>query len=1331
MPTSSRRLGFVRRWGRVPRVTAVSILVALGATLVVAVTPLPASADTQTATNSAPHAIPAGGLAAPDHSASSVYPAPITISGLTGTITKVTARLNGLSHANVRDVEVLLVGPAGQKMIVMADVGGNETVTNISPTFDDAAASAAPDTALGSGTYKPTNLANGFTGDIWPAPAPAPPYATTFAAFNGTNPNGTWNLYLADDASGDIGTLAGGWTLSVETGVATFPGQIQLSSVEYRGTEGGGVAAVTIDRVSGDDGVVGVTFTTGTGTATAGVDYTPVTQTVTFADGDTSETVNIPIADDPSIEGIDELVPISISTPTGGATLGTPTSGQVRIQDNDARANAFPITIPGTSTVGAADPYPSNIVVAGAGGVVTDVDVTLTDVSHTHIRDLDVLLVAPNGATTMLMQDVGPNTPVSGLNLTFSDEAATGIGQAGLTSGTYKPSVFDDELPELLPAPAPAGPYGTTLAALDGTSPNGTWSLYVVDDAGGDIGDIGAGWSLTLEAATASAGGPYTTPEGSGVTLSGSTTPDIPGATYEWDVDGDGQYDDATGQNPTVSAGTLAAIGLGDGPDSSNVRVRVTSGAAVITSTATTLTVTNVAPTATFSNNGPVTLGNTADVSFSGQSDPSTADTTAGFRYSYDFDDDGDWEVGDGTYAGSSTSSSATVPTSVLNAVGTFEVNGRILDKDGGFTDYTTTITVDPPPNSAPVADAGDDQEVNAGDTVTLDGTGSTDPDDDELSYSWVQTAGPAVTLTGANTAQPTFTAPTGPATLTFELTVGDGELTDTDTVTITVNGIPVANAGPDQLVNLGDTVTLDGTGSEDPDSDVLTYSWVQTGGGTVVALTGADTAQPTFTAPEGPDVLAFELTVTDPGGETDTDTVIITVNGPPTANAGPDQDAELGDTVTLDGTGSTDPDGNTLLYSWVQTAGPAVTLVGANTATPSFTAPAGPGVLTFQLTVDDQAGRTDTDEVNVGLNDSPIANAGGDRVADLGQTVTLNGTASSDPEGDPLQFSWIQTAGPAVTLVGANTAQPTFTAPDGPATLTFELTVTDDEGLTDTDTVDVRLNGRPVASAGPDQLVNRDDLVTLDGSGSTDPDGDSISYQWTQTFGPAVALSSTSTVDPSFIAPEGPSELRFRLIVRDPFGRFRTDFVSIVVNGPPTANAGPDRTVDAGASVILSAAGSSDPDGDTLKYQWTQTYGPAVSLSGANTANATFTAPSSPTELRFRLIVRDQRGRFAVDFVQIIVSGPPIANAGPDQTVTSGSLVTLDGTGSSSPVKYQWTQTYGPAVTLTSSTSATPSFAAPVVSTPKELRFRLIVRDGRGRFATDFVHITVLPVAP
>ena len=114
------------------------------------------------------------------------------------------------------------------------------------------------------------------------------------------------------------------------------------------------------------------------------------------------------------------------------------------------------------------------------------------------------------------------------------------------------------------------------------------------------------------------------------------------------------------------------------------------------------------------------------------------------------------------------------------------------------------------------------------------DGTGSTDADGDPLTYSWVQTAGPAVTLTGATTAARPSPRPTGPATLTFELTVDDGDRHRHRHGHHHRQRHPDGRRRPDQDVNAGDTVTLDGTGPRDPDSDPLTYSWVQTGGGTV-----------------------------------------------------------------------------------------------------------------------------------------------------------------------------------------------------------------------------------------------------------------------------------------------------------------------------------------------------------------------------------------------------------------------------------------------------------------------------------------------------------------
>ena len=95
-----------------------------------------------------------------------------------------------------------------------------------------------------------------------------------------------------------------------------------------------------------------------------------------------------------------------------------------------------------------------------------------------------------------------------------------------------------------------------------------------------------------------------------------------------------------------------------------------------------------MAPTAVFANNGPVTAGATATVAFSGQTDPSSADVAAGFTYSYDFDNNGTFEVT------GSASASATVPASYLATAGSHVVHGRITDKDSGFTDYTTSITV-------------------------------------------------------------------------------------------------------------------------------------------------------------------------------------------------------------------------------------------------------------------------------------------------------------------------------------------------------------------------------------------------------------------------------------------------------------------------------------------------------------------------------------------------------------------------------------------------------------------------------------------------------------
>jgi K319L-like, PKD domain/Beta-propeller repeat len=297
---------------------------------------------------------------------------------------------------------------------------------------------------------------------------------------------------------------------------------------------------------------------------------------------------------------------------------------------------------------------------------------------------------------------------------------------------------------------------------------------------------------------------------------------------------------------------------------------------------------------------------------------------------------------------------------------------------------YLFRLAPDPPPPVAPTAKAGPDRTAEEGALVTLDGTGSSDPNGDALGYHWQQIAGPAVTLSDPTAAQPFFTAPSVPvggATLGFQLIVDDGTHTsEPDTVNITVmnvNRVPVADAGGDQAVQEGSTVTLTAGDSFDSDGDALTYEWVQTAG-TPVVLSGAGVVAPTFTAPavgSGGETLTFAVTVSD-GIALATDEVHVAVsnlNQVPIALAGADLTVDEGTVVSLQGGGSSDPDGDALTYAWTQVNGPTVALSNPTSATPGFVAPAvGPtgATLVFQLVVGDGASASPPDQVAVSVRD-------------------------------------------------------------------------------------------------------------------------------------------------------------------------------------------------------------------------------------------------------------------------------------------------------------------------------------------------------------------------
>ncbi|MBI4527722.1 MAG: hypothetical protein HY695_28330 [Deltaproteobacteria bacterium] len=333
------------------------------------------------------------------------------------------------------------------------------------------------------------------------------------------------------------------------------------------------------------------------------------------------------------------------------------------------------------------------------------------------------------------------------------------------------------------------------------------------------------------------------------------------------------------------------------------------------------------------------------------------------------------------------------------------------------------------------IADAGPDRTKEEGSLVTLDGSASTG---ENLTFSWSQLAGPAVSLSDPAGAQPTFTAPTlaggfGSQVVTFELTVWSGGQSSSDTVDITVvnvNHAPQAEAGAEQVVKEGSFVTLAGGDSFDPDGDAITYAWMQTAG-TPVVLSETHTATPSFTAPLLPGgigevgTLEFALTVSD-GALSHTDNVPVVVeqvNHAPVANAGADQTRNEGTMVTLDGTGSSDPDGDPLTsYTWRQVGGPAVALSDANSPTPFFTAPVtgpGGGTFVFKLTVSDgllnnEPAAAEPDEhvtINVvNVNDPPLCRAAEASPARLWppdhKMSQVGIVGVSDPDNDQVQIT-------------------------------------------------------------------------------------------------------------------------------------------------------------------------------------------------------------------------------------------------------------------------------------------------------------------------------------
>jgi len=372
-------------------------------------------------------------------------------------------------------------------------------------------------------------------------------------------------------------------------------------------------------------------------------------------------------------------------------------------------------------------------------------------------------------------------------------------------------------------------------------------------------------------------------------------------------------------------------------------------------------------------------------------------------------------------------------------------------------------------------------------------------------------------------------------------------------------------------------------------------------------------------------------------GGSPDATSVAPVVNAAPVANAGPDQSVIAGATViTLDGSASTDVNGDSIAFSWTLTGKPqnsAAALSDPTSAKPTFTADM-PGMYVASLVVSDGAlssGVATTRVSATAANAAPVATAGTAQNVLAGATVSLDGSASSDANGDALTYSWTLSSKPATSaaaLAGANSAKPMFTA-DVAGTYVATLIVNDGQVASAPSTVTVTaavLNAAPVANAGAAQSVIAGSAVSLNGSGSSDANGDTLMYAWTlstKPMGSAASLSAATSSAPTFTA-DVPGTYVATLIVND--GKVNSapstvavtattvvGFESVSPLPPNTPSLGFEATAmtSLGDRVALKAGSPRTVHAITVAMSsWACQTGGWNTLDCASAANATFNHP-------------------------------------------------------------------------------------------------------------------------
>lgn len=559
----------------------------------------------------------------------------------------------------------------------------------------------------------------------------------------------------------------------------------------------------------------------------------------------------------------------------------------------------------------------------------------------------------------------------------------------------------------------------------------------------------------------------------------------------------------------------------------------------------------------------------------------------------------------------------------------------------------------------APTAFAGDDLVVAPGAAVRFDGSGSRDGTDAIAQYLWDFGDG----RRGEGVApEHVYERPgTYPVVLRVETADGDDPCgAARDELRVHVNAPPVAVPRAPARVAAGDVVVFDGSASYDLDGTIIGHHWAFGDGH------DADTvrAEHVFDEPGTYDV---RLVVEDGSGAANATaeaTTQVVVNAPPTPVADSPRRLAIGEVAWFDASGSEDDDGEDLRYHW--DFGDGSSAEGARARYAYRTAGRYEVALEVADTSETATNRTMLVEPVV-VNAPPVADAGADRIVTSSE-VGFDGTASFDPDGTIVRYDW--NFGDGRTGEGP---QPVHVFRE-PGVYTVRLTVRDDSGTVRnaaSDEVRIVVNEAPIADAGADLVAAPGQVLSFDGSGSIDPDGDIDVYRWDFRDG---GTAEGIRVRHAF---EEPGIYAVRLVVRDDTGQsgaVDSDVARVIVNARPVAEAGPPLLAAPGDEILFDAAGSFDPDGEITTFRWdfsdeeAPRFGPQVARRFAE-----------PGIRSARLTVVDDSGALnavAQDEVEIRINHAPVAAAGSDIT-TSSNTVTFDAGASADadgdPLIYRW----------------------------------------------------------